>query len=88
MRIWGWIPTIGSELPKFSRRYFFSGSVLALCIIGAYTWATFPYDNLCLPDDPTVVDGPRNFTASLILVEDSEPFPVVVENENKCVKVE
>jgi hypothetical protein len=32
MRVWGWIPTIGSELPKFSRRYFFSGSVLAMAI--------------------------------------------------------
>jgi hypothetical protein len=85
MRIWGWIPTIGAELPKFSRRYFFSGSLLALCIISAYTWAAFPYDNLCLPDNPTEVEGPRTFTGiQLVLVDPPpEPFDQVVENRNE-----
>jgi hypothetical protein len=47
MRIWGWTPFIGSELARFSRRYFFSACCLALAFVSAYAWAQFPYDNLC-----------------------------------------
>ena len=37
----------------FSRRYFFSGALLAFAIVSSYAWAQFPYDNICLPDNPT-----------------------------------
>jgi hypothetical protein len=47
MRIWANSPFIGSEVAQFSRKYFFSGAVLAYAIISAYAWAGFPYDNLC-----------------------------------------
>jgi hypothetical protein len=50
LRIWSWSPNIGSELAKFSRRYFYSGALLAYFLASAYAWAQFPYDNLC---DPT-----------------------------------
>lgn len=51
MRIWGPAPSIGSELASFSRRYFFSGAMLAFVLVSAYAWAQFPYDNLCDPDE-------------------------------------
>ena len=55
MRIWSWTPFLGSELAVFSRRYFFSGSCLALAMVSAYAWAQFPFDNLC---DPVEYNGP------------------------------
>ncbi|KAL7559514.1 hypothetical protein ACA910_010325 [Epithemia clementina (nom. ined.)] len=53
MRIWGWTPTIGPELARFSRRYFFYGALLAFILVSAYAWAQFPYDNICDPDQPS-----------------------------------
>jgi len=55
MRIWAWSANIGSELAEFSRRYFFSGAMLAYVLVSAYAWMQFPYDNLCDPDQPTQV---------------------------------
>lgn len=52
MRIWADSPLLGAEVAKFSRTYFFSGAVLAYAIISAYAWAGFPYDNVCLPNEP------------------------------------
>lgn len=52
MRIWGYSPFVGSEVARFSRRYFFSGAVLAYAIISAYAWAGFMYDNICDVDNP------------------------------------
>jgi hypothetical protein len=54
-RIWAYAPALGNELAKFSRRYFFSGAVLAYAIISAYAWAQFPYDNICDPSEETIV---------------------------------
>lgn len=86
MRIWGWIPTIGAELPKFSRRYFFSGSILALCILSAYAWAQFPYDNLCVPEETSGEDFSGSFTnVSLPLVDDADPFNVTVSSSTQFV---
>eukprot|EP00934_Nitzschia_sp_Nitz4_P003042 Nitzschia sp. Nitz4//scaffold174_size87051//32646//36062//NITZ4_005106-RA/size87051-snap-gene-0.111-mRNA-1//-1//CDS//3329538863//3032//frame0 len=47
VRIWGWTPGIGSELAVFSRRFFFTGAAIALCVVSAYAFAQFPYDNIC-----------------------------------------
>jgi hypothetical protein len=52
VRIWSWTPLIGSELAVFSRRFFFNAAALAFCIVSAYVFAQFPYDNLCDPNDP------------------------------------
>jgi len=46
-RLWSWQPMIGSELAVFSRRYFFTTAALAACLVSAYTFSQFPYDNLC-----------------------------------------
>jgi hypothetical protein len=47
MRLWGWSPLIGSDLAVFSRRYFFTSALIALSLVSSYTWAQFPYDNIC-----------------------------------------
>jgi hypothetical protein len=43
MRIWASSSSLGGELAKFSRRYFFSGALLAMAIVSAYAYAQFPY---------------------------------------------
>jgi hypothetical protein len=43
MRIWASSSTLGGELARFSRRYFFSGALLAMAIVSAYAYAQFPY---------------------------------------------
>ena len=52
-RIWSSAPFLGAKLAIFSRRYFFSGALLAFVIASGYDWAQFPYDNLCDPESPT-----------------------------------
>jgi hypothetical protein len=49
-RIWEPAPQIGTQLAEFSRRYFFTGALLAFAIVSSYAWAQFPYDNICFPD--------------------------------------
>ena len=36
----------------FSRRFFFTGAALSFCVMSAYAFAQFPYDNLCDPLEP------------------------------------
>ena len=79
MRIWGYSPSLGSEVAQFSRKYFFSGAILAYAIISAYAWAGFPYDSLCPVED--VADQSAagiytNVTISSNLVEDPQTIPV------------
>lgn len=52
VRIWSWTPLIGPELAVFSRQFFFTGAALAFCVVSAYAFAQFPYDNLCDPLEP------------------------------------
>ena len=52
MRIWANSASIGAEVARFSRRYFFSGAVVAYAVINAYIWSGFPYSNLCEVEDP------------------------------------
>jgi hypothetical protein len=52
MRIWASSASLGSEVAKFSRKYFFSFAVVAYAVISAYAFAGFPYDNLCMEDNP------------------------------------
>ena len=61
MRLWGWSPLIGSELAVFSRKYFFTTALIALALVSSYTWAQFPYDNICdSPGDTAGFSG--NYT--------------------------
>ena len=71
MRIWGWSPELGSELASFSRRYFFSGSVVAYFLVSAYAWAQFPYDNVCDPVDP-VYRAPASYINVLVPPEETD----------------
>lgn len=52
VRIWSWNPSIGPELAIFSRRFFFTGAALTLCVVSVYAFAQFPYDNVCTPGNP------------------------------------
>lgn len=61
-RIWAWSPFIGNELARFSRRYFFSGAILAYAIISAYAWAQFPYDNICEPTQDATLGASGEYT--------------------------
>ena len=56
MRIWGWTPFIGSQLAVFSRRFFFSGALIAFAAVSSYAWTQFPYDNICDPNDVNTFD--------------------------------
>jgi hypothetical protein len=52
MRIWANSASLGSEVAKFSRKYFFTMAVVAYAVISAYAFAGFPYDNLCREINP------------------------------------
>uniref|UniRef100_A0A7S1GL09 Uncharacterized protein n=1 Tax=Cyclophora tenuis TaxID=216820 RepID=A0A7S1GL09_CYCTE len=49
MRIWTPAPFVGTQLAKFSRTYFFWAAILICGVVSSYTWAQFPYDNVCKP---------------------------------------
>jgi hypothetical protein len=52
--VWATNAAVGSEVARMSRKFFFSGALLAFCVISAYAYAGFPYDNLCLnPESPS-----------------------------------
>jgi len=55
MRSWKRPPQQGTEVAKFSRRYFFSLACVAMAIISSFYWSGFPFDNLCESAD--VVPG-------------------------------
>jgi hypothetical protein len=61
MRIWGWTPFIGSQLAVFSRRFFFTGALIAFAVVSSYVWVQFPYDNICDPNDPDITDANRTY---------------------------
>lgn len=86
LRLWANSPIIGSEVARFSRKYFFSGAVLAYCIISAYAWAGFPYDNLCI--DPLADVKNRTGAAGIynnVTLLDGETVlkNVTIENDTK-----
>lgn len=47
VRIWRRGPAIGPHLARISRRYFFSAALVVFICSSAFTWAQFPYDNVC-----------------------------------------
>jgi hypothetical protein len=79
MRIWANSPFIGSEVARFSRRYFFSAAVVAYAIVSSYQWAGFPYDNLCRLDEP--LTGANRTYTNVTLLNGTVLPSVTVEND-------
>eukprot|EP00546_Thalassionema_frauenfeldii_P014586 CAMPEP_0178929534 /NCGR_PEP_ID=MMETSP0786-20121207/20660_1 /TAXON_ID=186022 /ORGANISM="Thalassionema frauenfeldii, Strain CCMP 1798" /LENGTH=762 /DNA_ID=CAMNT_0020605815 /DNA_START=863 /DNA_END=3151 /DNA_ORIENTATION=- len=50
MRTWMQAPKLGPHISSFSRRYFFIMAISAMALASSYSWAGFPYDNLCEKD--------------------------------------
>lgn len=44
------MPKVGRAIADFQRRYFLNMAVIFLGVMSAYTYASFPYDNLCGTD--------------------------------------
>ena len=74
---------VGSQVSKLSRRYFFTGSLVAFAIVSSITWASWPYDNLCIALDQ---DG-NNYSGTYVDVQSdgSHVGNITVSNENKFV---
>ncbi|CAJ1954597.1 unnamed protein product [Cylindrotheca closterium] len=51
VRLWQPTPRLGADLANFSRRFFFSITVVAFAVVSSFTWAQYPYDKLCEPLD-------------------------------------
>lgn len=51
VRMWQPTPRLGADLATFSRRFFFSITVVAFAVVSSFTWAQYPYDKLCEPVD-------------------------------------
>lgn len=54
LRVWAPTASLGANLATFSRRYFFTGALIAFVIASAYSWAQFPFDNVCDPRNGTI----------------------------------
>lgn len=51
VRMWQPTPRLGADLADFSRKYFFTFTVVAFAVVSSFTWAQYPYDKLCEPLD-------------------------------------
>jgi len=51
VRIWQPTPRLGADLANFSRKFFFTITVVAFAVVGSFTWAQYPYDKICEPLD-------------------------------------
>ncbi|CAB9497647.1 protease [Seminavis robusta] len=47
VRVWRQSAAIGPRLARISRRYFFNLAMVVFIVSSAYSWAQFPYDNVC-----------------------------------------
>jgi len=82
VRIWQPTPRLGAELALFSRRFFFTGTIVAFAVVSSFTWAQYPFDKLCEPNDgSTAISGNytnvvtlENRTLGNIFVEATEDF--------------
>ena len=53
VRLWQPTPRLGADLAYFSRKFFFTITVVAFAVVSSFTFAQYPYDKLCEPLDPT-----------------------------------
>ncbi|CAB9497646.1 protease [Seminavis robusta] len=81
VRIWGVAPSLGNKLAVFSRKYFFTGALVAFIISSAYAWAEFPYDNLCDPEGGTISKIIPQRNASALRFSDDKRIDVNVGQE-------
>lgn len=83
MRIWANSPHIGSEVARFSRKYFFSAAVVAYAVISSYQWAGFPYDNLCRSgkEDYNPITGASRTYSNVVLLNGNVLPSVTVRSD-------
>lgn len=85
MRTWKRLPHLGTSISQFSRRYFFSISLVAMAVVSSYYWTGFPFDNLCQNDNPVSTVYPvgtynlkradgRNVTSDVVIDTDTASF--------------
>ncbi|KAL7538232.1 hypothetical protein ACHAXR_008380 [Thalassiosira sp. AJA248-18] len=83
MRTWRRAPQLGSSISSFSRRYFFTPVISAMAVASSYSWAGFPYDNLCENDndggDGDDVDSLEDYVGSwdVVSVDGSKNAEVI-----------
>ena len=65
---------LGSKLAIYSRRYFFTGAVVAFVISSSFAWSQFPYDNVCDPVNGTVTPAAIPFTNVITLDQKYDVF--------------
>lgn len=67
VRIWRRAAAIGPRLARISRRYFFTLAVMVFIVSSAYSWAQFPYDNVCDKEGSTERVLQKKFDNVLLL---------------------
>jgi len=83
LRVWGWSPMLGSRLAIYSRRYFFTGAVVAFVISSSYAWAQFSYDNVCDPVNGTVT--PTSITIENVRTLEQSPLTTITVGQEEPV---
>ena len=66
MRTWKRPPQLGTNISKFSRRYFFNLACVAMVIISSFYWSGFPFDNLCDKNESLPVSYQGTFTVKAL----------------------
>lgn len=51
VRLWQPTPRLGADLANFSRRFFFTATLVAFAMVSSLTWAQYPYDKVCDPEN-------------------------------------
>ena len=72
----------------YSRRYFFTGAVVAFVISSSYAWSSFPYDNVCDPKGGTVTPASIPYNNILTLNQKYDVEPANQELKNVTVMQE
>lgn len=79
VRLWQPVPTIGSDLAVFSRRFFFPLTLIFFAMVSSFAWAQYPYDNVC---DPVTETGfNETLFAEIRLLDGSVISNVTVDTE-------
>lgn len=76
LRIWGFSPSLGSSLAKYSRRYFFTGATVAFIISSSYAWAQF---RKLLCEVPSLRPWSQCLTLSVV-----SNLAMISANDNVC----
>ena len=66
-----------NTIPRFARKYFLSGCVVAFAVFCAYAWAQFPYDNLCESNEKSSMDVSGEYL-NVRTLDGAPPFNLTV----------